>query len=461
MDIAAVNYNDINKDSLILKSNFHLNYGKRRIDKARNKKFPFKDLIDCVKSIYKGGFDKNYFVNDPEFAYKYISGQDMTKRFPKDGCKLISKKLTKNHDEMLLKTNQILLSCAGTVGNVRYVDEDLEGIVGSQDMIRIETDDNKVLGGYIYAYLATKTCNEYIQSLVYGSVVPRIEPVAVGNLPIPIVNKNLQNLVDELILKASNLRVEANTQLEKMQLKINNILNDKYLDKKANYKIGKASIKQIKSLEKRMDSPYNFSTGRVINNKIKSGGYLELGEIADVEHPMLFGKKQLKGTEKKGNILYKSSSMMKLFPESDFWLSLKKIEKYRKLQVKEGDILISRTGTVGNVVMIYNHQNNYFIDDHMIRVKPKYDYSGIIYLFLKSDLGQELINFQKYGSVQEVINSTYIERIPLPEILLDKDFNSEINDTIELCSKKISLADEYEKEAITLIENEIESWQES
>jgi len=460
MDIAIVSNKAMIIGLKIMKPNYHLNYGKRRIDISIKNNNKFIELEKCVKKIFKGGFDKSYFIENPEKAYHYISAQHMTKRFPKEESKLISKTLTKNFPEMMLKQGQILVSCAGTVGNTRYVDQNLEGILGSQDIIRIDPNDELMLHGYLYAYLSSKTCFQYLQSYVYGSVVPRIDPKALKNLPIPVLSNKLQIEINSKILKASSLRSMASKSLESAINEVEIRLD--YLDKKVNdfNKFGKKiNILNIKKLELRLDSPYNNSKGRIYQNNITQEEHFAINEIAEVFHPMLFGKKQLKGTESRGNQLFKSSSMMKLVPETDFLLSLKKTDKYEKLQVDKNWILISRTGTVGNVVLIYDNQKGIFIDDHMIRIKPKNDFAAIIYFFIKSKFGQELIKFQKYGSVQEVINSNYIERIPIPKSLFEFNFNKKLTLIFNEANDQISKASVLEKEAIDLVEKEIELWQ--
>ena len=121
--------------------------------------------------------------------------------------------------------------------------------------------------------------------------------------------------------------------------------------------------------------------------------------------------------------------------------------------------MISRTGTVGNVVRINEYHDNIFIDDHMIRVIPNEHYSGLVYIYLKCNYGQELIKFQKYGTVQDVINSEYIERIPIPEFLIEPNFLLKIEHLVEEAGKKIDIATLKENQAITLIEQTIDAWQ--
>src|SRR5690606_724528 len=294
-----------------------------------------------------------------------------------------------------LRESQVLVSCAGSVGNVRLIDEDLDGIIGSQDIIRVISNESMPYG-FIYAYLSSPTAYNYIQSFIYGSVVPRIEPNTLAKLPVPKISDHIQRQTHDLIVKSSRLRADANNILRESTALIENSIEDRF--GKLNGKgYSKRNIQDILLLEKRFDAPYNCSDGRWLNDRIVSQPHKCISEIAEVFHPMLFGKKQLKGSSSKGNALFKSSSMMKLMPETDFWLSTRKIDAYQKLQVKEGWILVSRTGTVGNVVRIGKAMNNSFIDDHMIRINPIEGFEGLVFAYLKSKYGRKLIEFQKYG----------------------------------------------------------------
>lgn len=459
MQLATVSYKSIISSNKIVKPNYHLNYGKQRIEKAISKGFPFVPLGEAVKDVFSGGIFKRVFVENEKYGLAYISAQHMMHTNPKEISKLISKKFTPRQEDMTLKANQILISCAGTVGNARLIGKDMAGIVGSQDIIRVIPDDSIMPYGYVYAYLSSQTAYEYIQSFIYGSVVPRVEPKTLSQLPILVLDKKLQQKIHSLIVKASQLRDNANTLLqENIQLVEQRI--ESHYSLASFKKVGTRSIREIITHDKRMDAPFNSGPGRNIYDQILINDHITLKDIARVFHPILFGKKQIKGSANTGNPLYKSSSMVKQKPETDFWLSRKKINAYNKLQVKEGWVLISRTGTVGNVSRIGSVMHNSFIDDHMIRVEPKKGFEGLCYFYLKSSYGKKLIEFQKYGSVQEVINSEYIERIPISKFLTESDLSKQLNSAVRLYSQCMDDAYKKEAEAISCIENEIESWQE-
>src|SRR5690554_6530269 len=142
MEITNVSYKDILKSSLILKPNYHLNYGKKRIAKAVKNKKPFISLGDIVKDVYTGGIFKRVFVEEEDYGLPYISAQHMMNINPLEVAKTISKKYTPRQADMTLRPNQILVSCAGTIGNVRLIGDDLDGVIGSQDIIRIVSDED-------------------------------------------------------------------------------------------------------------------------------------------------------------------------------------------------------------------------------------------------------------------------------------------------------------------------------
>jgi len=353
-----------------------------------------------------------------------------------------------------------LVSCAGSVGNVRLITEDLKGVIGSQDIIRVVTNDSKAPFGFIYSYLASPTAHTYIQSFIYGSVVPRIEPATFSQLPVPKLPQALQLEIHNLIVRSAESRVKGNNILTLLRDEIQQFLEHK-LEKFSlrNKKSSIVSILKIKQDEKRFDAPYYTGIGRSLFDAILSQEHVRVSSISEVFLPALFGKKQLKGMPNKGNPLYKSSSMMQIKPDSDFWLSHKKLESYRKLQVKKESVLVSRTGTVGNVLYISDRLNDVFIDDHMVRIIPNRGFSGLIYIYLSSKFGKELIAFQKYGSVQDVINSDFIGRIPIPKSLIQDSFLQRFQESVKKAHDLIDLAFRQEESAIHLIEKEIDQWQ--
>ena len=450
------------KKSFVIEGNcridapFHLSDGVLSLRLMKNCPYPTTVLLEESEELFKGNIHKRIYVDNEEFGFPFFTASDMFKADLNSG-KFISKKYSPYLEELKLKKDWIVITRSGTLGNVLYTNADFENKMGTDDLIRIKPAQNKVRAGFLFAYLKSKYGYALLTQSGYGGVVKHIEPEHIKNIPIPIFPEPKQQEIHHLIVEAADLRVEANRITTDFVAQINTLLSIEFGEIKKQQSCY-VNNKEIQNLEKRFDASYNAGLGRIFYDKIVSNKHKKLADISEVFHPMLFGKKQLKGTANKGNALYKSSSMMKMKPVTDFWLSLRKIDSYSKLQVKEGWVLISRTGTVGNVVRISNSLNNIFIDDHMIRVKPKKEYSGLVFIYLKSFVGQKLIDFQKYGSVQEVINKNYIDRIPIPLSLFDDLILDELNNGVSEAYNKIDKAIYNESKAIQLIETEIDSW---
>lgn len=203
MKVGVISSNGFDNRLTVIRPNFFLNDGRKRIDRIIRLKKPISTLAQLVESIHSVPIFKRVFVEDSSRGYPYITASQMMKRAPRDEAKYISKVYTPYLDEGGLKANQIMVSCAGSIGNIRLITSDLEGSIGSQDIIRVNHDPKKAPWGFIYAYLASNTAYQYLQSLVYGSVVPRLEPKSLQSLPVPLFPYDLQQEIHGRIEEAA------------------------------------------------------------------------------------------------------------------------------------------------------------------------------------------------------------------------------------------------------------------
>lgn len=121
------------------------------------------------------------------------------------------------------------------------------------------------------------------------------------------------------------------------------------------------------------------------------------------------------------------------------------------LLVKEGWILITRSGSTGRVRYVNSELSQYAISDHCIRIVPdetKVD-SGYLYAFLSSNVGQLLIDQGRYASVIETISSTRLGEIPIPLLPMTKQ--KEIGDMVRHSEEARSEANKFRQAAIETI----------
>ncbi|MGV0752596.1 methylation-associated defense system restriction endonuclease subunit S MAD5 [Empedobacter brevis] len=457
MEITQIKSKTILDNSFILKPGYHMNYGKKRIEKAIYSKFPFDNLGNVCASVFTGGIFKRVFVDDSQYGDPYISAQHMMNTNPLDVAKIISKKYTPKQEEMSLKENQILVSCAGTVGNIRLITKDLEGVIGSQDIIRINPDKTKLPYGYLYAYLASKTAYNYMQSYIYGSVVPRIEPNTLSKLPVPILSEEKQQQIHQLIVEASELSVKANSTLTSI---IKEIESNFTLTKRN--KTETVSIREIMQGDKytsecRLEADFYSNSIKEVESQIKKNNHSMLGDL--VHEIYRSGLRERKFVKENGIPMITGQDLSQRGLGNLKQLSKKFTKNIEKSTTKNKDILISVQGTIGRIEYVLNNQyKGVFASEQLskITVNEALIHPGYIFAFLKSEIGQVLLNKYKTGSIIEWIKENNIASVLIP---IPSDFGNRIGMEVDKYAELLNLSITKENQAIALIEKEIDLWQ--
>lgn len=116
-----------------------------------------------------------------------------------------------------------------------------------------------------------------------------------------------------------------------------------------------------------------------------------------------------------------SSDMMQAQLVPDKFVSKELTRRLRELLVEPGTILVSRSGTVGNVALCTADHDGIAVSEHAIRVRLRqssHDLRGVVYCLLQSDLGQYLLTRNKSGSVIETLYADDVGSLPLPQLPL-------------------------------------------
>ena len=140
-----------------------------------------------------------------------------------------------------------------------------------------------------------------------------------------------------------------------------------------------------------------------------------------------------------------SSEMLEINPKPVKYLN-KEQEDLKSLFVKRGDVLLSRSGTIGNIAYVTKTLQNFLVSEHSIRLR-NIEYSGYIYAFLKTPIGQCLIKTNTFGSVVSQIEPKHLENIeiPNPPEILKKEIHNLIVKSYDLRDESNDLIDEAEK----------------
>lgn len=87
--------------------------------------------------------------------------------------------------------------------------------------------------------------------------------------------------------------------------------------------------------------------------------------------------------------------------------------RIKPLKVFPNTILLSRSGTIGNLTFVGHTLSEYLVSEHAIRLICR-EYPGYVYAFLKSKEGQLLIQSNIFGAVIQEIEPAHLATIPIP-----------------------------------------------
>lgn len=364
----------------------------------------------CVPGgIFIPGRFKRIFVDDPTHGAPYLTGGSILQAEPLVGAKLLSYRHTTNMEELALRERMILITCSGTIGNCVYVNANFKGAVGSPDLIRIITNPQQILSGYLYAWLSSPLARALIEQKTYGAVVPHIEAHHVVDLPVPRLDAATEQRIHELIEQAAQSQAEANRFLlqSRQDLLTHTGLpglrsedyyfygNIRWNRKPGLFVIPSSEMTRLTInawnygdkfalLRKRIQSAGPHES---LRNLLKSGGY----------HTGSWYKR-IRGEPGRGQRLISQKQLFSLRKNGD-WIATGPIGNLEAELVASGTTLIAGVGTMGESEVfgrcefVWSNLEDKLVVAEVIRVEAdveKVD-PGYLYSFLSSEYGFRLL----------------------------------------------------------------------
>jgi type I restriction enzyme S subunit len=407
--------------------------------------------VGAVSFIHKvRNRDSRVYVKDPNRGLMYLSNTDMQKA-SYDSAQYMSKKFLSNIKEQKLLKGDIIISAVGTIGQLTLVNELLEGSVISGNILRFTPKENP---GFIYAYMQSKYGQANLLNIASGSVQEFITPPKLADFNVPNLPEPKQQEIHNLITEASNLRAEANKLLSEAVEYFESIIGESKVH--LGFQTGKVGSKSLNSYHKRLDSQFQLLWNDLESEEVDS---IEYGKVYQYAKSIFVGGRGKRNYVEKGVAFLSSSEMMLFNPKRGCKYVSKNNPGLDSMMVSKKDILISRSGTVGNTVLVGDDLAGTAISEHALRlvidsekISPNY-----VFCFLKTKYGMKSMEASSFGSVIITLNEDLIGNINMP--ILDQESQDKINKLIESYLNKMDEATRKENEAIDLVEQEIETWQ--
>lgn len=416
------------------------------------------DNIGFNDCYYGPRAKRNYLSDIDSTSIGFLGSSEMLDIYPKP-IKYVSpdNPMVK---QLSLSEEIILISRSGTIGNVTFVNKSLAKYLVSEHAIRLVIDK---FPGYVYAYLKTDVAQNLLHAEKFGSVILEIEPEALKNMPIPNPPDMIKKKVHNLVIQSYSSRDESNKLIDeatKIMIDELELPPIEELEKEAfsySKDINSFSTK-LSDLNGRLEGNYHLPIVDVIEKySSKKASLIKLNSEKITEKIILPGRFKRVYVEKgNGKIFLGGKEIGQLDPSGKKFLSVKHYSDklISDITIKRNDILVTRSGTVGKVMMAPKHWENWVSSDHVIRILSKESYHGLNFIWLSSEYGKELIKRQIYGSVVNEITEEQLGDVVIP-IFKDNEINISISNLTDEANELRYQAYKQEQEAINIMNKEV------
>lgn len=456
MKTSIVKIRDVHSISCRIDASYHLSDGQEVSHLVASSPYPLIPISKACSAIFYGNRAKRVYVKKLANGIPFLSSSDIL-RADLENVKLASKKYTSCADQMRLKKGWTLISRSGTVCNCAFSNAKHAQKLASEDVIRL-VPNNILRQGMLFAYLASKYGYSLLTQGTFGAVIQHIEPDYVGSLPIPRFPESFQKEVDDLIQESATLRERAADALDKAKEILSKFIDAKF-EKHKFLSSSVSSRAVISSLQHRLDPPALINDGvQTMYDVCLRFVTKTIGEIdGKVYRPGIFKRNYVKA-----GIPYIKGS--EIFLANPFrrcqQLSRTRTPFIEEMSLKEGQILVTCAGSVGDIKMItkeYEDKKSIGSQD-IIRLESTdmLFTKEYIFVYLQQPFVYDYIQSMKYGSVIERIEPFHVESIPV--VTPTKDLSEQIKSIVQRYMDYTYCAFKAEEKAIRMVEEEIEKW---
>lgn len=425
-----------------------------------------KALYELSESIDYPNRFKRVYATSKEAGTPFLTASAAL-HFRPISDKLLAKS-NSNYDECILDTGTLLLTRSGTVGRPTIVTEYLSKFALSDDLIRVKTAE--IQTGYLYAYISSWVGQTLITKDQYGSAIKHLEPHHIGNIPVPLIADDDQEAIHSKVIKAFNLRDQANTLLDEADTLLHDLLGlprfDKSLieyysphsDSDSLTPTPKSFVLKATELDNRLDGSYHVPIARTAIKLVKQAKYgpVQLAQIIDdVFLPPRF-KRTYVG-QNYGVPFLQGSHLPQMYPNDVKYISHNVNKKQvKQCLIKPGWILLTRSGTIGRIGLVPSTMKNWAASEHMIRIVAQKDIShpGYVAAFLSTPYGQHQLKSKIYGAVVDELTEADTEAVWIPNA--PYEIQKQIGDKVVEAYEKKEQANQIETEAIQQLEKILE-----
>ncbi len=142
--------------------------------------------------------------------------------------------------------------------------------------------------------------------------------------------------------------------------------------------------------------------------------------------------------------IYQPSSIVDIKPIPDGYISILTKTNIDALRVKEGQVLMTCSGTIGKLSYVSKTLDNKIFSHDLLRINCKEETdAGYLYAYLKSKVGNKILLTNSYGAVITHIEPEHLATVPIPNapVEIKQKIHTLISESYRLRDKSNALVD--------------------
>lgn len=176
--------------------------------KLRNSKYRPDRLEAGTRRVFLPNRFKRIYV-EKEYGVPFLSGADIVRIKPYS-LKYLSRKVTKDLENILVHEGWVLVTRSGTIGRATLTSREWDGWAITEDVIRVIPREKKLHRGFLTAFLQSDYGYQQVISKTYGGVVPHLTEEDLKDVLVPFPPMDVQRKIGSLVVEAYELKELAN-----------------------------------------------------------------------------------------------------------------------------------------------------------------------------------------------------------------------------------------------------------
>ena len=418
-------------------------------------------LIDIKTSAFYGSIS---FYYKKEGGIPFIRVSDIEEPFLNlyDVVYLPMNIVEKEKGLSVVTNEYLLISKGGTTGNICFIPQDIKKTCISRDVIGIKINEEEINKLYLLIFLISRYGKVQLLRGISRQTLPHLTLEIVKNVLIPILSKDFQLHIEQLVKQAYEKRKLAEQKYQQAEELLYALLgiNKQEIKRLEAEKAYETNFKEVKHAF-RFDAEYYHPKYYLPDKIFKQIPCVRLGdkEYFELKKGVEVGSEAY-CDENRGILFLRVSNLskdgLKLNP-SDKYIFRGIYEKLKsKYEPKEGEILFSKDGTIGTAMVVDLHFPPSVISGGIVRIRIKKGFDPYYLAFILNSIVVELqVMKEKTGTVIEHLRFSKLKETKVPK--LPQSQQQEISNLIKEYFKLRKEARQLVQKAIRKVEEAIEN----